>query len=182
MPHHWQKLRVEELLLESGLSFTILQPTVYMQNILAGWEQIVENGKYPVPYAVDTRISLVDLEDVALAATIVLTGTGYLGATIELVGTPAMGQLDIAEIIQDQLGRPVAAEVVPLEVWERVARESGLGQYQISTLIKMFRYYQSYGFMGNSNSLSSLLRRQPTSFATFVSRTIGEREYDRRVS
>ena len=33
MPHHWQKLRVEELLFESGLPFTILQPTAYMQNV-----------------------------------------------------------------------------------------------------------------------------------------------------
>ena len=40
MPHHWRKLRVEELLLESGLPFTILQPAAYMQNIAAGWERI----------------------------------------------------------------------------------------------------------------------------------------------
>jgi NAD(P)H dehydrogenase (quinone) len=33
MPHHWHKLRVEEVLLESGLPFTILQPAAYMQNI-----------------------------------------------------------------------------------------------------------------------------------------------------
>ena len=40
MPHHWNKLRVEEALFESGLLFTILQPTAYMQNILAGWQAI----------------------------------------------------------------------------------------------------------------------------------------------
>jgi len=38
MPHHWQKLRVEEQLFESGLSITILQPAAYMQNVLAYWE------------------------------------------------------------------------------------------------------------------------------------------------
>ena len=37
MDHHWQKLRVEEMLFESGLTFTILQPAPYMQNLLAGW-------------------------------------------------------------------------------------------------------------------------------------------------
>jgi NAD(P)H dehydrogenase (quinone) len=37
MPHHWAKLRVEEMLLGSGLDVTILQPTAYMQNILGGW-------------------------------------------------------------------------------------------------------------------------------------------------
>ena len=64
MPHHWQKLRVEEKLFESGLPYTILQPAAYMQNILAHWSRIVADGIYPVPYAADTRLSLVDLQDV----------------------------------------------------------------------------------------------------------------------
>lgn len=40
MPHHWLKARVEELLFASGLPFTILQPTAYMQNVLA-WKSVV---------------------------------------------------------------------------------------------------------------------------------------------
>ena len=36
MPHHWNKLRVEEAVLASGLPFTIFQPAPYMQNVLAG--------------------------------------------------------------------------------------------------------------------------------------------------
>ena len=170
MPHHWQKMRVEELLFESGLPFTILQPTVYMQNVLASWNQIVETGKYRVPYSTETRLSLVDLADVAEAAALVLSGPGYGGATIELVGTPTMSQLEIAQTLADQLQRPVEAEVISLEEWERVARSSGLGDYQVLTLMKMFCYYESYGFAGNPNALKCLLGRQPTSFAEFVKR------------
>ncbi|MDQ2690776.1 MAG: NmrA family NAD(P)-binding protein, partial [Chloroflexota bacterium] len=33
MNHHWQKLRVEEMIFESGLPFTIFQPAPYMQNL-----------------------------------------------------------------------------------------------------------------------------------------------------
>lgn len=170
MPHHWLKMRVEELLFESGLPFTILQPTAYMQNVLAHWDQIVEHGRYSIPYSTETRLSLVDLEDVAQAAATVLTDPGWVGATIELVGTPAMSQVEIARTLADQLGRPVEAEVVSHEAWEQVARSSGLGDYQILTLIKMFCYYESYGFTGNANALSCLLGRQPASFAEFVNR------------
>jgi uncharacterized protein YbjT (DUF2867 family) len=170
MPHHWQKMRVEELLFASGLPFTILQPTAYMQNVLASWNQIIENGRYPVPYSPETRLSLVDLEDVAQAAAIVLTEPGHIGATIELVGTRAMSQMEIAQTLADQLGCPVEAEVVSLEEWEQVARSSGLGDYQVLTLMKMFCYYESYGFTGNTNALSCLLGRQPTSFAEFIKR------------
>ena len=176
MPHHWQKMRVEELLFESGLPFTILQPTVYMQNVLASWNQIIENGRYPTPYSTKTRLSLVDLEDVAGAAALVLSGSGYGGATIELVGTRTMSQLEIAQSLADQLERPVEAETVSLEAWERVARSSGLGDYQVLALMKMFCYYERYGFTGNTNALSCLLGRQPTSFAEFVRRTISEKQ------
>ncbi|HMD82821.1 MAG TPA: NmrA family NAD(P)-binding protein, partial [Anaerolineales bacterium] len=43
MNHHWQKMRVEEALFESGLPFTILQPAPYMQNLLSNWKSIHEN-------------------------------------------------------------------------------------------------------------------------------------------
>ena len=169
MPHHWLKLRVEELLLQSGLSYTILQPAAYMQNILAYWDQIL-NGKYLLPYSPEARLSLVDLEDVAEAAGNVLTQPGHNYETIELVGTPALSQVEVAETLTEQLGRPVTIEVVPIGTWEQKARKSGLGDYQILTLTKMFCYYESYGFTGNSNALSVLLQRQPTSFADFVRR------------
>lgn len=33
MPHHWAKLRVENMILASGVPFTIVQPTAYMGKI-----------------------------------------------------------------------------------------------------------------------------------------------------
>lgn len=170
MPHHWQKLRVEEQLFESRLCYTILQPTAYMQNVLAHWDQIMEQGVYPVPYAVETRLGMVDLEDVAEAAAVVLTEPGHAGAVYELAGAEVLSQTEVATILGQQLAHPVRAETVPLETWERRARESGLGDYQVETLVKMFRYYECYGFWGNPRVLSWLLGRSPTTFAAFIER------------
>ena len=171
MPHHWQKLRVEERLFESGLSYTILQPAVYMQNVLAYWNQIVEQGIYPVPYAVETRLGMVDLEDVAEVAALVLTEPGHVGATYELVGAEPLTQTEVAAILSQQLGRPVRAQAVSLDEWERRARASGMSDYAVETLLKMFRFYERYGFWGNSRVLTWLLGRSPTTFAAFVERT-----------
>jgi uncharacterized protein YbjT (DUF2867 family) len=174
MPHHWQKARVEELLFASGLPYTILQPTAYMQNVAAAWEQILTQGRYPVPYSPQTRLSLVDLEDVAQAAARVLTEPGHTGATIELVGTPGMSPGDIAEVLSAELDRRVTVEVVPLEVWERRARASGLGDYQVSALTRMFVYYEEHGLTGSPQALTVVLERQPTSFPAFVRRVLQE--------
>ncbi len=175
MPHHWQKLRVEEQLFESGLPFTILQPAAYMQNVLAYWGQILERQIYPVPYSVNTRLGMVDLEDVALAAANVLTKPGHEGATYELAGAEVLTQIDVARTLSKQLGRVIRAETVPIDAWARQARASGLGDYQVEVLIRMFRYYERYGFWGNPNTLGWLLRRPPTTFAAFVRRTVQER-------
>jgi uncharacterized protein YbjT (DUF2867 family) len=178
MPHHWLKLRVEESIFESGVAFTILQPAAYMQNVLAHWGQIVKDGVYPVPYAAGTRLSMVDLLDVAAAAATVLTEPGHRGATYELAGPDALKQTEIAAILAAQLGRPVRVQVGSLEAWERGARVSGLGDYQVKTLVKMFRYYEQYGFRGNLKVLHWLLGRPPISFAAFVQRTVRERMAD----
>lgn len=172
MPHHWLKLRTEERLFESGLALTILQPAAYMQNVLAHWERIVGEGVYPVPYAVETRLSLVALEDVAAAAALVLTEPGHEGATYELCGPETLSQIEVAAILSEQLGRPVRAEAVSREDWQREARAAGLGDYAVETLLKMFRYYERHGFVGNSRVLGGLLGRPPTTFAAFVKRSV----------
>src|SRR6185437_10913518 len=40
MDHHWSKLLVEEAVIESGLPFTILQPSMFMQNVRVEWSVI----------------------------------------------------------------------------------------------------------------------------------------------
>lgn len=175
MPHHWQKARVEELLFASGLAFTILQPTVYMQNIAAAWEAISTRGRYPVPYSPEARLSLVDLEDVAEAAARVLADPAFAGATIEAVGTPGTTPRQIAAALTAELGRPVEAEGVPLETWKEGARTAGLGDYPISALASMFIYYNEHGLVGSPLSLASVLGRAPTSLEAFLQRMVEER-------
>ena len=168
MPHHWNKLRVEEMLFESGLAFTVLQPAAYMQNILGGWTAIVEKGIYRIPYPVETRLGMVDLEDVAAAAAIVLTEPGHAGAIYELAGSEVLTQTEVAIILSQVLDRPVQAEQIPIVDWTRQAQTAGLGAYQIETLVKMFRYYEQYNFWGNPRVLGWLLNRPPRQFRAFV--------------
>jgi NAD(P)H dehydrogenase (quinone) len=175
MPHHWQKMRVEEALFESGLPYTIVQPAAYMQNILAQWAPLLERGVYTVPYPVETQLSLVDLEDAAEASANILTELGHTRAIYELAGTRALSQVEVAELLSLQLNRPVRAERQPIEDWQRKARAAWMGDYQIETLTRMFEYYEKFGLWGNPNSLSWLLRRTPTSFPEFVGRTMRER-------
>jgi NAD(P)H dehydrogenase (quinone) len=170
MPHHWQKMRVEEMLFVAGFELTVLQPTAYMQNILGVWDGIVRDDAFRFPYPAATRLSLVDLDDVGEAAAIVLTQEGHGGASYELVGTPALGQAEVASSLSAALGRGVRAEEEPLAAWEARARAGGMGDYERATLAAMFRYYAEHGLIGNPNTLRWLLGRAPTNLAGFLER------------
>ena len=78
MPHHWNKLRVEEALVRFRAA--VYHPAAGALHAecagrLAGDHRA---GGLTVPYPVETRLSLVDLEDVAQAAAMVLTCVGPL--------------------------------------------------------------------------------------------------------
>ena len=169
MTHHWQKLRVEEMLLESGLPFTIFQPAPYMQNLLAGWKNIVENGILQVPYSVQARFSFVDLEDLVQAARTVLAEPGHSNATYELAGTPPVSHVEVAEVFARVLQRDVRATQQEIRDWRLHA--SGLSEYAVESLVRMFAYYDQWGLAGNSNVLKWLLKREPVSFESFIQRT-----------
>jgi uncharacterized protein YbjT (DUF2867 family) len=168
MPHHWAKMQAEEMLLAAGLDLTILQPTAYMQNLLRVWRGIVEDGVLRVPYPADTRLSLVDLDDVAEVAARVLTEDGHVGATYELVGTSPVCQTEIATAIGVVLNRDISVEAEPVETWEARVRAAGMGEHQRATLAAMFRYYAQHGLIGNPQTLRWLLGRAPNNLAHFV--------------
>jgi len=168
MPHHVEKLRVEEELLESGLGYTILQPAAYMQNVMVGWRDIVHHGHYRIPYAASTRLGMVDLADVAEAAARVLTEPTHNNAIYELAGPEVLDQAEVADRLTSKLGHQVQVDVIALGAWEARQRAAGLGDYQIDALLKMFGHYERHGFWGNPSVLSWLLGRPPRSFAAFL--------------
>ena len=172
MPHHWSKLQVEAYLINRGLPFTILQPCAYMQNVLGYWEAIQRDGVYEVPYGVDTRISVVDLEDVAEAASRVLTEEGHEGAIYELAGPRALSQVETADLLAEVLGRPVAARELDRAEWERHALEVGMNPYAVKTLLAMFVYYDECDFIGSPNVLAWLLGRPPRTYSDFLHRVL----------
>jgi NAD(P)H dehydrogenase (quinone) len=178
MPHHWKKLRVEEALFKSGVGYTILQPAAYMQNVLAQWDAVLNQGHYAVPYAAATRLGMVDLSDVAEAAAIVLTRPGHTGAVYELAGSQALTQTEIADAFARALHRTVDTQAVPLDLWEQRARAGGMPDYAVDTLLRMFTYYERYGFWGSPTVLTALLGRAPITFEEFITRTLRERTAD----
>ena len=150
MKHHWGKLRVEEMIFESGIPFTILQPAPYMQNLLADWKSIVEDGVLRIPYSVNSKFSFVDLEDLAEAAKIVLTEPGHRNAIYELAGTPPISHLDVAEIFNSVLNHEIRAEKEDIGEWTTSRAKGTMSEYALENLSQDVRVLRSMGIGGES--------------------------------
>ncbi|MBK8903300.1 MAG: NmrA family NAD(P)-binding protein [Anaerolineaceae bacterium] len=170
MPHHWSKLKVENFLFSSGLSFTVLRPTSYMQNLLPYLPAMQNDGILPVPYPAATRLSLVDLHDVATVAAKMLTEPDHKYATYELAGTEPLSQTAVADTFSMVLQRPVEVRPVSLETWQAQARTYGMANETIAMASSMFAYYAQSGMTGNPQVLRFLLGHEPTSLADFIKR------------
>ena len=168
MPHHWLKMRVEELLIQSGMPFTILQPTAYMQNVQAYWQQITQEGVYAVPYSSKVLMSMVDLNDVAEAAARVLSSKSHFYSIYMLAATEPLTSDDIASALSQYLNQKVKAGQIELDDWRSTAEANGLGRYQVETLLEMFTYYEHNSFIASPNHLFYLLGREPNTFQQFL--------------
>jgi uncharacterized protein YbjT (DUF2867 family) len=169
MPHHWQKLKVEEELIKSDLDFTVLQPASYMQNILGYVPAIRAAGEYRVPYSIDAQFSPIDLRDVAEVASTVLLEDGHRGAIYPLAGAEILTSADMASFVGSKLGKQITASQQSIDEWSET---STLPDYAHQTLIKMFTFYEQHGFVGSPHLLRSLLDGTPTTFAQFLDREL----------
>ncbi len=175
MNHHWTKLLVEEAVIESGLPFTILQPSMFMQNVRVEWNSVTVEGIYPRPYSAMRKMSLVDTEDLGEAAATVLSEDGYAGATFELCGPDALSHAEMAAVFSDVLGRDVRAVERNLDAWQDWARGRGWTEWSIDTYAKMCGHYDAHGYPGgNPLVLRTILGREPTAYRSFAERFAAE--------
>jgi NAD(P)H dehydrogenase (quinone) len=159
MPHHADKARAEELVVESGLDWTILQPNAYVQN-LAAYVPGMRAGLLRVPYALDRGHALVDLGDVAEVAVAALIDDRAVHATLELSGPRSCTMSDVAGEAARLLGRSVDVERIDPEQY--VAGLVGLDAERRSRLLAMLRHYDLHGSPGDATVLRAVLGREPT--------------------
>lgn len=176
MIHHRQKLKLEEMLIESGLPYTILQPAMYMQNIALEWSKIETDGVYERPYRTDLAMAMVDLADLAEAAAIVLTTERYIGGSYELVGREQLSHDNMARVLTGLLGKPVRASRYGPAEWRRRNRDRFPEDY-LRIYTAMCRHYDRFGLPGGNPAVASMiLGRAPAGFEDFARRFAAERK------
>ena len=172
VPHHARKLKAEQYLVDSGVTYTILQPSRYMQHLTPIWKSVLATGVHNMPFSTTARFSVVDLSDLADACARVTTEPGHEGATYQLAGPDALSQEDMARILTQVLGKPIRSEAKSLQQFRQEAQAAGMLAERMETMCLMNAHYDAHGLVGNPNVLRWILGRQPNDFAGFVRREL----------
>jgi len=174
MPHPQKKLKVEELLVNSSIPYTIIQPAVLMQNIFESWNLIKKDGIFLQKFYTSqhTRICMVDLEDVAEAVSIIITEPVFKGATYELCGSENLSLADMKQIIEEFIGHSITVDFLQDDIIIEQLKKHGAGDYQVNTMLKMFQHYNNSGFIGNPSVLIWILGRKPSDLLSFCKREL----------
>ena len=97
---------IEEYLERSGLAWTHLRPTGFMQEYLREAPSIINDGAFYLALG-DVRLNPIDLVDVAKVAFLLLRDGRHEGARIAITGPEALTMAEIADRISRAIGKTV---------------------------------------------------------------------------
>ncbi len=141
VPHAGAKQPVEAAIKQSGLAYTILQPTFFMQNDVMVQAALTQAGLYPFPIG-PLGTPRVDTRDVAAAATAALLGRAESNASYILSSPDAPNGAETAALWQAALGREVHYPGDDLVAWAENVKGI-MPDWFIGDLVLMFRHLQT---------------------------------------
>lgn len=122
MPH-WQ---VEQDVKAAGLSWTMLRPAFFMQNLIGPFGDEIRKHDRIIEPAGRARFSFVDAGDIAEAAAAALMDpASHIGRAYTLTGAEALGYADVASMLTAELDRTIRYEPASLRSQRRSLLSGG---------------------------------------------------------
>lgn len=137
-----QGQQVEEELKSSGLPWTLLRPTFFMQNLLMSAQTIASEGEMYWPLE-DAEISMIDIRDIVDSAVAVLTEDGHEGETYTLTGPEAITFHEAADALSQALDRDVDYVSVPDEAAQQAMLDMGMHEFVAKGYVELFEGFRA---------------------------------------
>jgi uncharacterized protein YbjT (DUF2867 family) len=162
---HYQ---VEKEMQASGLTWTILRPHHFMQNLLGQAPYIIKDG---VVYSAsgDGKIPYIDARDIAAVSAVTLTKPGHVGKKYVVTGAEALSYRQATEIIGRTIGRQLRfVDESPDEARARRKRE-GYSPAILESALAIAAYQRAGGkTVTITSTVADLTGRPPRTFAQFA--------------
>ena len=163
----WHR-KVEDKLKTSGISYTILRPNGFLQNIVAFYAlSIRAQGAFYAAMG-DAKVSYLDIGDIAVVAVKALQAGTHSGKTYELNGPEAISNHELAKRISRVTGRAVNFVDIPETAQREAMLALGMPEWQVTALLELQQYYKQGGGAKTDGLLQSLIERPPVSLDQYL--------------
>jgi uncharacterized protein YbjT (DUF2867 family) len=161
---HWA---TEKQIEASGIGFTFLRPTLYMQQMFAYAPTIAARGTFSAPMGTG-EIALVDTRDVAAVAACALTEPGHGDHIYDLTGPEALSYESVAEAISQAIGKKVSYVHVPPEYAKKQMLADGVPRWLADDMIILTASFREGYGAGVTSTVADVTKRKPRAFRQFA--------------
>ena len=128
--------QVDEALKASGIPWTSIKPTFFMQNLMMASQSIQTDGNIYWDWE-DGKAGMVDVRDVADSAFGALTGKAEPGKEYILTGPNPVSMSDVAKSFSSVLGEKVNYVAVPHEASKQAMMGMGFPEFVVDGYIEL---------------------------------------------
>ncbi|MCG6958886.1 SDR family oxidoreductase [bacterium BMS3Abin03] len=159
--------KIEEMIKSSGLQWTLLKPTFYMQNTMMAAQTISSDG---VIYwdMKDGRLGMIDVRDIADSALAVITGEGHEGKSYILTGPGAISFNDVASTFSRVLDKEVKYVNVPGEAALQSMTGMGVPQWIAEGYVELSEGFSKNFANSTTENVKILTGHSARSFEQFA--------------
>lgn len=159
--------RIDHHLRASGIAWTILKPTAFMQNFL-WFKDPIARGFLPQVTGAGS-VSWVDTRDVARVAATVLTQQGHDGATYFLTGPETLDMKEAAARLSGVVGHKVRYLDLPTPLFRAILRLAGNSRWMAKGLVVQFAdVVAGHHDIDPTFEIERLTGKPPHGFADFI--------------
>jgi len=159
--------RTDKAIRESGLTYTILRPNFFMQNLLSSAGTINAEGNMYYGMG-DGKLGIIDARDIADAVVGAVLTEDFNNQVLDLTGPESVSFYDVAKTLSEALGRPVHFVAVPPEAVEQSLLQMNMGDW----FPRVMRDYSAAYARGWADMVTDAVPRvsghPARSFATFA--------------
>lgn len=167
IPHH----KIEKLIVEAGLDYVFVRPAYFMQNLTGNLlRDIWEQQKISLP-AGSAKFNWVDAEDIAaVTAEAICSFEKYQNQAFDVTGTENLGFERVAEILSEELARPIRYESRNPVLFYFDKRKQGVPQGLAIVMIVLHFLPRFQPEPKIASTIEKLLGKKPNDLRKFIQR------------
>jgi uncharacterized protein YbjT (DUF2867 family) len=158
---------IERYLENSGIAWTHLRPSQFMQVYLREVPTIVTKSAFFLPLE-DAKLAPVDIEDIAKAACILLNTPGHEGKLYDMTGPEALSMTEVAAQISLAIGKTVQYVNIPQAERRQTLLAAGTPAYFVDALDVQAELRRQGAESVVHLETHTALGLRPTTFAEFA--------------